>query len=60
MRAAPRLVRRCCLAEAATCYQHVLDQASPTDPDGRVLHSCALLNLATVREDERKTQQARV
>ena len=48
-----------CLAEAATCYQHVLDEASLSDSDGRVLHSCALLNLATVREDERRTQQAR-
>lgn len=47
-----------CSAEAATCYQQVLDAAPPGSAEGRLLHSYALCNLGTIREDERKTQQA--
>lgn len=45
-------------AEAAACYQLCLDENPPRTPQQRLVHSLALLNLGTVREDEGKLQQA--
>lgn len=46
------------VAEAIACYQDVLDEASLSTPDGRIIHSYALNNLGAVCQDDLRFEQA--